>query len=91
MVSAIPYAIELITETDDFSTFIKYSFWMTLAVLQKITTAAPALLVIGFLVIINLFLKTKKKQTIFRKDILSLVAFILPTLIGAVWSFYSDL
>jgi len=87
---AIPYFIDLLNSKPGGKSLILFSFWMTLGMLQKITTAAPVMLIFGILFLID-YLKTNGIKILFsRKTTDLLFAFIVPTFFGGFWAIYSD-
>jgi len=87
---AIPYFIDLLNSKPDWKSLIPFSIWMTMGLLQKITTAAPVMLIFGIIFLFD-YLKTNGLKMIFStKTTKFFIAFIIPTFFGGFWSIYSD-
>lgn len=87
---AIPYFIDLMNSKKGWKPLIRFSIWMTLGMLQKITTAAPVTLIFGIIFLID-YLKTNGIKILFSRRTTNLLfAFLIPTFFGGLWSIYID-
>lgn len=88
--AAVPYAIDLLEEWPKWSTALWFMFWITLGLLQKVTTTVPVLVVLSILIAAVHFRTFGLRLPNWQKIIQILVAFAIPVVIGGLWSFYTD-
>ena len=89
--AAIPYALDLCDPEPRWRSAFLFAFWGTLGMLQKVTTAAPVLIVMA-VVLAVVHLKTfGLRIPSWKKIACTLVAFVVPVIIGGVWAHYADL
>ena len=89
--AAIPYAIDLIDEMPTWRSTLLFLFWITLGLLQKITTALPVVIVFSLLIVITHFKTLGLRMPPWQKIIRILFAFAVPMIISGLWSYYSDI
>ncbi|HLP81921.1 MAG TPA: hypothetical protein VK141_08040 [Nitrosomonas sp.] len=89
--AAIPYAIDLIDQRPQLRSVFMFLLWMTLGMLQKITTALPVMIVLSLLIAILHFKNFGLRLFSWQKLIRVLVAFGVPVIIAGLWSYYADI
>ncbi len=89
--AAIPYAIDLIDQRPQLRSVFMFLLWMTLGMLQKITTALPVMIVLSLLIAIMHFKNFGLHLFSWQKIIHVLVAFAVPVIIAGLWSYYADI
>ena len=85
----IYYVIKIILGNRDSLSLVLLSLFLTLALLQKITTAFPALLVVSIIFLIYL-LRNKRFIKEYKFTIKLAISFIVPSLIFLAWFLFSD-
>jgi hypothetical protein len=85
--AALPHAIDLFAPQPRWRATLTCALFFTLAILQKITTAAPVLLVLG---IIGLVHYRQNRARHFSDLLRAAIAFALPLLFGIAWVLYTD-
>ena len=85
----IYYAIKIILGNRDSLSLILLGFFLTLALLQKITTAFPALVVVSIIFLIYL-LKDKRFIKEYKFTIKLAISFFIPCIIFLAWFLFSD-
>jgi hypothetical protein len=85
----IYYVIKIILGNRDSLSLILLSFFLTLALLQKITTAFPALVVVSIIFLIYL-LKDKRFIKEYKFTIKLAISFIIPSIIFLAWFLFSE-
>ncbi len=88
--AAIPYCFDLYKPNPSWKSAFWMFFWGVLAVLQKSTTAVPILFVLAVTVLISHIRKNGLKFPSLKKISIILLSFLLPVLIGSVWTSYAD-
>jgi hypothetical protein len=91
-IAAIKYFVDIIQAKNSFKNQLFFVVFITLSILQKITTGLP---VLALLCLVYFFLVLKRtnslKNTFFdKKAILGLIYFGIPLAIGIGWSLYTD-
>jgi len=87
---AIPYFIDLLNAKPGWKSLILFSIWMTLGMLQKITTAFPVMFIFGIVFLID-YLKTNGLKILLSRKITKLLlAFLISTFFGGFWAIYTD-
>jgi 4-amino-4-deoxy-L-arabinose transferase-like glycosyltransferase len=89
--ATVPYAIDLMDERPQWRSALWFMFWMTLGMLQKITTAFPVMIVLSLLIACVNFRSFGLRLPNWQKIIQILVAFAVPVIIGGLWSYYTDI
>lgn len=89
--ATVPYAIDLIDERPQWRSALWFMFWMTLGMLQKITTAFPVMIVLSLLIACVHFRTFGLRLPNRQKIIQILAAFAAPVIIGGLWSYYTDI
>lgn len=87
VIAALPHAIDLFAPQPRWRSALICAVFFTLAILQKITTAAPVLLVLG---IIGLVHYRQNRARHFSDLLRAAIAFALPLLFGIAWVHYTD-
>ena len=85
----IYYVIKIILGNRDSLPLILLSFFLALALLQKITTAFPALLVVSVIFLIYL-LKDKRFIKEYKFTIKLAISFIVPCVIFLIWFLFLE-
>ena len=85
----IYYVIKIILGNRDSLSLILLSFFLALALLQKITTAFPALLVVSAIILIYL-LKDKRFIKEYKFTIKLAISFIVPCVIFLIWFLFLE-
>jgi len=90
LMMAIAYSFNLTEKNPKFFNLFLFSIFSALALLQKVTTAAPTLLVLSFLILYNLI----KTSGINKNSVIKLIrisfCFLIPFIISFIWTLYSD-
>ena len=89
--AAIPYAFDIWRPSPKWKSVILFSFWATLGMLQKVTTAAPVVMVMAIICLVDYIKTTGIKIPSWRKIACVAIAFIIPVVIGLLWVRYTDL
>jgi hypothetical protein len=89
--AAIPYAIDICNPFPRWRSALLCTFWGTLGMLQKITTAAPVIMVMAIICLIFHIKTFGLKAPSWRKIACVTLAFITPVVIGFLWTNYTDL
>jgi len=87
------YLIAIYKNNGNYLIYFFAFLFSTLAMLQKITTAFPLLLVMGMLLFSKFYFLYKKKQNsylIFNGFFKLFILFVLPSCIAYIWVIYSD-
>ena len=85
----IYYVIKIILGNRDSLSLILLSFFLALALLQKITTAFPALLVVSAIILIYL-LKDKRFIKEYKFTIKLAISFIVPCVLFLIWFLFLE-
>lgn len=88
--AAIAYAIDLIDKEPSLKSIIFFCVFASLGMLQKVTTVAPVLLIMSFVILIGHLKKVGFKLPSTRKFILVLIAFLIPFSLAFIWTNYTD-
>ena len=88
---AIPYAFDICKPSPKWKSVILFSFWATLGMLQKVTTAAPVVMVMAIICLVDYIKTTGIRIPSWRKIACVAIAFVIPVLIGFLWVRYTDL
>lgn len=88
--AAIPYAIDLFEEQPRWRSALLFMFWMTLGMLQKITTALPVMIVMLALLAVVYLRAFGLRLPAQQKIIRVLAAFAVPVIIAGLWAYYAD-
>ena len=91
MLAAIPYALDLAQPNPNLKTALFASLFATLGMLQKITTGAPVVMVMGLVVMATVFGRSGAKLPTARQIAAFLIAFLPPIVAGLAWTYYTDL
>jgi hypothetical protein len=89
--AAIPYALDLSKPCPRWQSAFLFILFSTMGMLQKVTTAGPAFLIIAFILIVIHFKNFGFQLPPLRQFIYVVVAFSVPLIVGIVWAKYSDL
>lgn len=89
--AAIPYGIDLFISNPRWQSAMLFMVWITLGMLQKITTAATVILVMAIALSVNHLLTTGLKPPSLRKMIFVIVAFSIPIVTAGLWAHYTDI
>jgi hypothetical protein len=89
--AAIPYAIDLMDEMPQWRSAVLFQLWMTLGMLQKITTALPVMAVLGLLIAVMHFKTFGLRWLSWQRIICLSLAFVVPLVIAGLWSYYTDI
>ena len=85
--AAVPYALDLRDHSPKWSSVLLFGMFASLGLLQKGTTAAPVLLVLGLLICIT---HLRKKPAIWhRRWVPVAIALVLPIIVGGLWTYYA--
>lgn len=90
ILAAVPYALALNRPDPDWKAAVFFLLFASLAVVQKVTTAAPVMVVLGFVALrsqVGIF--SYRKPFVFR-SLLLLGAFAIPLILAASWTLYGD-
>jgi hypothetical protein len=90
ILAAVPYALALNRADPGWKAVLLFLLFASLAMLQKVTTAAPVILVLGLVALRHQAGILGFGQTFARKGLLLLGAFIVPVILAALWTQYSD-
>lgn len=88
--ATISPAIDLFKENPRWRSVMFFMFWMTLGLLQKITTALPIMIGLALILATSHFNTFGLRLPNRRKTIQILVAFAVPIIIAGLWTSYSD-
>jgi hypothetical protein len=88
--ACIPFAIDLIQSKLTWKTSAGFAFFATLGLLQKVTTAAPVLLILAVIVAISLFKSSGVKFPSIRTLIILILSFLVPLTIVFIWTAFTD-
>ncbi len=87
---AIPYALDLRRPEPTWPSVLLFALFATLGMLQKVTTAAPVLTIMGLIVLAS-HIKASRVNLPTRRRVLCIAAaFGTPLLLGALWVKYTD-
>jgi hypothetical protein len=90
ILAAVPYALALNRADPGWKPALLFLLFASLAMLQKVTTAAPVILVLGLVALRHQVGVFALGQPFVRKGLLLLAAFIVPVVVAALWTHYSD-
>lgn len=88
--AAIPHAIDLFEENPRWRSALLFMSWMSLGMLQKITTALPVMIVMSALLVVMHLRTFGFCLPARQKTIQVLAAFAVPVLIAGLWAYYAD-
>jgi hypothetical protein len=88
--ASIPFAIDLIQNKLTWKTSAGFAFFATLGLLQKVTTAAPVLLILAVIVAITLFKSSGVKFPPILSLIILAFSFLTPLIIVFMWTAFTD-
>jgi len=90
--AALPYFVDLVRADRDWRAAAMFGIWMTLGLLQKVTTALPLAAMLGIVWLVAIWRGDRRFLAIFsrRHILIALVAFAIPCAIGFVWTEYSS-
>jgi len=88
--AAIPYALDLRDTHPSYWSAALFAFFGSLAMLQKITTAVPVLMVMGLLLVVGHVRNNGWRLPCWSKLGLVAAAFLVPLVIGLAWTRYAD-
>jgi hypothetical protein len=88
--AAIPYALDLRDARPSCRSAGLFALFATLAMLQKLTTAAPVLLVMGLLLIGSHIRRSGFRLPSLRKCTIVFASFLVPLAVGYAWTRYAD-
>lgn len=89
-IAAIPYGIDLFDSYPRWQSSVLFSFWVTLGALQKITTAASVIMIVGIIFAINHLITIGIKLPSLRTIFILIIALLVPVIITALWTHYTD-
>ncbi|HTK85448.1 MAG TPA: hypothetical protein VL625_10225, partial [Patescibacteria group bacterium] len=87
---AIPFALDLRRPDMKLSSVLLFALFATLGMLQKVTTAAPVLTVMGFVVLASHIRTSGITLPTLRRAACMAVAFGMPLLLEVLWVKYTD-
>lgn len=90
ILAAVPYALDLNRADPGWRSPLLFLCFASLAMLQKVTTAAPVLLVLGLVALRYQAGVVVSGQPFVRTALLRLVAFVVPLLLAVCWTQYTD-
>lgn len=90
MMAAVPYAIDVCKNSPTNKSFMLFVFWATLGILQKATTVAPMMFIMGIVVVISHIKINGFVTPSIRKLFCFLISFLMPIIIGLAWTYYTD-
>lgn len=86
----IHFGIDLFDSRPRWRSALFFAFWITLGLLQKITTAAPIIIIVCLIMLFK-YLKTfGLKFPSWRYILIILAAFVIPVFIAGLWAYYTD-
>lgn len=88
--AAIPPVLDLFEEHPRWRSVLLFMFWITLGLLQKITTALPVIIVMSLLTAVSHVRTFGVRLPAWQKIIQVLIAFAVPVIISGLWSSYTD-
>jgi len=88
--ASIPFAYDLIQNNLTLKSSAGFAFFATLGLLQKVTTAAPVLLILAVIAVFTLFKSSGVKFTPFRSLIILAFSFLTPLIIAFIWTAFTD-
>lgn len=88
--AAIPYAIDMFGSSPRWKPAFLFAFFAMLGILQKVTTAAPVIMVLAMVLIFDHIRSFGLKLPTLRKTVCMVVAFLFPIAITMIWTNYSD-
>lgn len=89
--ASIAYWIDTLKTRFSLRSICLFALFSTAAMLQKITTAAPVLLVLMALTTANIAISNhQNKKILFKECLKSVCLFLVPVLIGICWVKYTD-
>lgn len=92
IITTIKYFIDVTKNTLSLKAILFTVFFMSLALLQKSTTALPVMFVLGSIYMYRSIKDSNSVRSFFlsRNMIVGIVIFILPLLVGGAWSLYAE-
>jgi hypothetical protein len=87
--ASIPYAVDLKSPSPPWSSVFLFCLFATLAILQKITTGFPVLIVMAIVLFWLLMQDDGWRKISYRHLLLIVLAFSIPLINGAVWTHYA--
>jgi hypothetical protein len=87
--ASIPYALDLKSPSPPWSSVFLFCLFATLAILQKITTALPVLIVMTIVLAWLVLQDDGWRKISYRHILLIVVAFSIPLIIGVLWTHYA--
>ncbi len=88
--AAIPYAIDFFDVAPSLKSAFLFSLFATIGLLQKVTTAAPVLLVLAILTVIIHFQSFGFRLPTWKKITIIAFAFLIPFVLVSLWTNYTD-
>jgi hypothetical protein len=88
--AALPYAIDLLPEHPHWNSTLWFILWITLGMLQKITTALPEMIIIFFMIVISHLKTVGFRLPTLQKTVQVATAFFVPILIAGLWTYYAE-
>jgi hypothetical protein len=89
--AAIPYGLDIRDLGVRWRSVVLFAVFSTLAMLQKVTTAAPVLLAMSFVLLYTHIKNCGLQMPSWHQAVRAIVAFGMPILIAVLWIRYSDL
>lgn len=89
--AAIPYSLDLRDSKPCWSSAVCFAIFATLGLLQKVTTAAPVIVILGIVLAVSHYEKSGLRMPKMRKIACTGIAFAVPILIAVCWTKYTDL
>jgi hypothetical protein len=89
--SAVPYALDTLTASPSLRSVILCTLFLTLAVLQKITTAGPVVMVLVCIWLVSWWKRGGLRIPGWKDTFVPIFTFGFPTLVAMAWVRYSDI
>ena len=89
-VAAIPYAIDLCSPSPSWRSVFLFMLFATLGMLQKVTTTAPLLIVVAFIILATHLRSSGLRIPPWRQIVYVILALSVPIIITMLWTNYAD-